>query len=87
MQNLIMQNCYFVGLLSLIRVTDSVEVKDHTSRAKAGYNISTFTLRGVAGDGKGIWGYNWATPSLGDINTETCPPGWGVRRKADDLAP
>jgi hypothetical protein len=24
----------------------------------------------------GVRGYNWATLSLGDINTETWPPGW-----------
>jgi hypothetical protein len=33
----------------------------------------------------GVWGYNWATLSLGDINTEPWPSGLGVGRKADDL--
>jgi hypothetical protein len=28
------------------------------------------------------WGYNWATLSLGDINTETCPSRLGVGCKA-----
>jgi hypothetical protein len=26
----------------------------------------------------GAWGYNWATLFLGDINTETSPPGLGL---------
>jgi hypothetical protein len=34
----------------------------------------------------GAWGHNWATLSLGDINTETWSPKLGVGRKADDLA-
>jgi hypothetical protein len=34
----------------------------------------------------GAWGYNWATLSLGDINTETLSSRLGVGRKADDLA-
>jgi hypothetical protein len=27
-------------------------------------------------------GYDWATLFLGDINTGTCPPGWGTRLSA-----
>jgi hypothetical protein len=34
----------------------------------------------------GTWGYNWATLSLGDINTQTCSSKLGVGREADDLA-
>jgi hypothetical protein len=34
----------------------------------------------------GAWGCNWATLSLGDINTETYSSSLGVGRKADDLA-
>jgi hypothetical protein len=29
----------------------------------------------------GAWGYNWATLSLGDINTETCSSRLGVGHK------
>jgi hypothetical protein len=34
----------------------------------------------------GVRGYNWATLSLGDINTETRSSRLGVGRKADNLA-
>jgi hypothetical protein len=41
------------------------------SRVEAGSNASTVTLRVVGGDIKKLsaWGYNWAIPFLGDINT------------------
>jgi hypothetical protein len=32
------------------------------------------------------WGYNWATLSLADLNTEAWSSRLGVGRKADDLA-
>jgi SRSO17 transposase len=32
----------------------------------------------------GAWGYNWATLSLEDLNTETWSSRLGVGRKADD---
>jgi hypothetical protein len=34
----------------------------------------------------GAWGYDWATQSLGDINTGTWSSRLGVGRKAGDLA-
>jgi hypothetical protein len=34
----------------------------------------------------GAWGYNWATLSLGDINTETRSSRLGVGHKDDGLA-
>jgi hypothetical protein len=34
----------------------------------------------------GAWGYNWATLSLGDINTANWSSRFGVERKADDHA-
>jgi hypothetical protein len=50
-----------------------------SARVEAGPNTSTVALRVTEGDEKepGAWGYNSATPFLGDINTGTCPPGWG----------
>jgi hypothetical protein len=33
-----------------------------------------------------VWGYNWATLSLGDINTGTWSSRLGVGHKADDLS-
>jgi hypothetical protein len=42
-------------------------------RVEAGYNTSTVALRVIEGDEKGTrcLGVNWATLSLGDINTGT----------------
>jgi hypothetical protein len=34
----------------------------------------------------GAWGYNWATLSLGDINTGAWSSRFGVGRKVDDFA-
>jgi hypothetical protein len=35
-------------------------------------------LRKVTNREAGAWGYNWATLSLEEINTETWSPGWGL---------
>jgi hypothetical protein len=35
----------------------------------------------------GAWGYNWATQSPGDINTETWSSKLGVGRVADNPTP
>jgi hypothetical protein len=34
--------------------------------------------------GSSVWRHNWATPSLGDINTGTWSSRVGVGRKAED---
>jgi hypothetical protein len=54
-----------------------------------GWNTSTAILRVVEGNWEGNpvpGGYNWATLSLGNINTETCSSRFGAGRKADGLA-
>jgi hypothetical protein len=55
------------------------------------FTFTTVTLRVIEDDKKGIpclGGYNRATLSLGDINTdtETWSPMLGVGRRADDLS-
>jgi hypothetical protein len=57
-------------------------------RVEAVSDTSTVTLRVVEGDERepGAWGYNWATMSLGDINTGTWSFRMGVGRRADGLA-
>jgi hypothetical protein len=48
-------------------------------RVEASSNTSTVQLCVVRGDEKGTrcLGYNWATPFLGDISTETWPSRLG----------
>jgi hypothetical protein len=48
----------------------------------------SIAMRFVEGDEvePGAWGYNWATLSLGDINTGTWSSRLGVGHKADYLA-
>jgi predicted metal-binding membrane protein len=45
-------------------------------------------MRVVKGDEKGTWclGCNWATLSLGGINTGTCSLRLGIGSETDDLA-
>jgi hypothetical protein len=47
---------------------------------EAGSNTSTITLRVLEGDEKefSAWRYNKTTLFLGDINTGTGPPDWGI---------
>jgi hypothetical protein len=49
-------------------------------RVEVGYNTSTVALRVAEGDEKepGAWKYNWATLSLGNINTGTWPSRFGL---------
>jgi hypothetical protein len=53
------------------------------SRVEAVYNTSTVALRVAEGNemDPGAWGHNWATLSLGDINTETWSSMLGGRIK------
>jgi hypothetical protein len=46
---------------------------------EAGSNTSTVALRVVGGEERepSVWGYNWATLFLGDINTGTWPSKLG----------
>jgi hypothetical protein len=57
---------------------------------EAGYNTATVALQVVSYKAmkweRGVSWYNWATLSLGDINTGAWSSRFGVGRKAEDLA-
>jgi hypothetical protein len=78
---------------------DFVAMKCHCSRCAAMTSVITrynmlryFQLKHILRHVRralfsGAWGYNWATLSLGNINTETRSSRMGVGCKAADLTP